>query len=42
MEAGGGAEAVHDLQVGGGGGDGGGDGEEEGDGDDGDSVPHPG
>lgn len=40
MEAGGGAEAVHDLQVGGG--DGGGDGEEEGDGDDGDSVPHPG
>lgn len=41
MEAGGGAEAAHDLQVGGGG-DGGGDGEEEGDGDDGDSVPHPG
>lgn len=41
MEAGGGAEVVHDLQVGGGGG-GGGDGEEEGDGDDGDSVPHPG
>lgn len=41
MEAGGGAEAVHDLQVGGGG-DGGGDGEEEGDGDEGDSVPHPG